>query len=145
MQKTPWWLVGCGLALILFVSLACVGILGAAWALNVGGGGGPSIESSTAAALIGAAQAEDPTAEISSAFVMCSRANWTCSWDPDLEGENIPQSVADRILAEVDHSRITAEGVFTLECVTDYADEVPGSYYKCTWDPGTGEEALGVR
>ncbi len=57
----------------------------------------------------------------------------------------VAQDVAERAIKEVDQSRITEAGLFTLACERTFGDQSIVSDYACTWDPATGPEPLPVR
>ncbi len=146
MRKTPWRRIAFAAAASIFAAVVCLVAVWVAW-IVIGGQARqlPFIESSVAASLIREAQAQDPSAEITSAFVACRLGPWQCYWDPSGAGPALSQELADQVLQQIVRVHGPTNVDFELACEERFDEGFLEPGYACTWDPGTGPRSLPVR
>lgn len=146
MRKTPWRRIAFAAAALIAAAVVClIGVLAASIVIDGQARQLPFIESSVAASLIREAHAQDPSAEVTSAFVACRLGPWQCYWDLSGAGPALPQDLSDQILQQIVRVDGPTNVDFELSCAERFDEGFLEPGYACTWDPGTGPRSLPVR
>lgn len=146
MRTIPWRPIACSAAVLVGVTTVClvsglvVWIGADAQARQL-----PFIEPGTASELIRAAQAQDPTAEITGATVACELGPWQCFWDASNPAIALSQDLSDRILRQIVRVDGPTNVDFVLTCEERFDEGQFEPGYVCTWDPGSDPRSLPVR
>ena len=146
MRKTSWRRIAFAAAALFAAAVVClVAVLVASIVIDGQARQLPFIESGVAASLIREAQAQDPSAEITRAFVACRLGPWQCYWDLSGTGPALAQDLAAQMLRQIVRVDGPTNVDFELSCEERFGEGFLEPGYACTWDPGTGPRSLPVR